>query len=169
MAPASGNTFAFTLPVGQGTWSTQTHNIVANASTAPSATVPLVVSIAPVCGLSNLTITIANPPANVRTNGQHTIEDDVTIRVTRSSLTVCAAPTVTVTPGLSGPPGSATDLTTPKTMRNVGATNGSCDAITCEWVIRSGQRDWHPGPVNRTVTVAASGATATGTLTLTYG
>ena len=71
MSSSGGNTFTFTLPVGQGTWATQTYNVVANASSAPSATIPLVVSDAPVCALSNLTIT-SDPPADVKTNGQHT-------------------------------------------------------------------------------------------------
>ena len=62
----------------------------------------------------------------------------MTIRVTRSSLTVCSVPTVTVTPGNSGPAGSPTDLTTPKTMRNVGSHHGQLQRLTCEWVIASG-------------------------------
>jgi len=163
MGAAGGNSFTWTLPVGQGTWASQTYSMVANANGGATASIPLVVSSTPTCALTNLTVTPST--ANVKNNGQREIQTPVTIRVTRSSLSVCAVPTISVTPGSSG--SGANDLTIPRPMRNVGTT-AVCSGLTCEWVIASGTQDWFPGPANRIVTATASGSTLTQALTLIF-
>jgi Flp pilus assembly protein TadG len=163
MAAAGGNSFTWTLPVGQGSWTSQTYTMVANANGGATATIPVVVSDAPVCTLSNLTVSPST--ASVKKNGQEDIETTVTIRVTRNNLApVCAVPTVQVPPGNSGE--GSSDLTTPRQMRNV-STTAVCTNVTCEWVIPAGADNWYPASGARTVAVTASGSTLTATLNLT--
>ena len=104
-------------------------------------------------------------------NGQQDIEDTVTISVTRNSLAACSVPTITVTPGEQRARWIADRLTSPRHMHNVGSPREAAPALTCEWVIANGTRNWAPArggfPSTRTVTVTASGSTVTGTLTLT--
>lgn len=164
MTFVSGTDYTFTMPAGQGTWTPATYTVTANANGGASRDISLVVSDPATCSLSNLTISPGT--ASVKKTGQQEIQTTVTITVTRSSTSICAVPTVTVTPGNSGPSGSSTDLTTPKSMFNPGTTN-ACTGLTCEYVIASGTRNWMPAPSNRTVTVTASGSTVTGTLSLT--
>lgn len=162
MNPAGANAFTFVLPANQGSWSNGDHTIVANANDGATASIGLTVTNPPQCALTNLDIT----PSTASVNGAGKIQTTVTITIARNSLTLCEVPTVTVTPGNSGPSGEPTDLTTPKTMHNPGTT-ADCTSLTCEWVIASDTWNWAPAPSQRTVTVTASGATASGTLNLT--
>lgn len=164
MVGGGGNNFTFPMPASQGTWTAGTYTIVASAAGGATRNITLIVSDPPVCTLSNLTISPST--ASVKKTGQEEILTTVTITVTRSSTSVCAVPTVTVTPGASGPSGSSTDLTTPKSMFNPG-TAVACSGVTCEYVIANGTRNWMPAPSSRTVTATASGSTLTGTLNLT--
>jgi hypothetical protein len=152
------------MPATQGSgWTAQTYTVTAAVAGGGGDTEPitLVVSNAPVCALSNLTVSPGTAP--VKQTGQEDIQAKVIIRVDRSSLTACGVPTVSVTPGNSGP---GTGLTTPKTMHNVGSA-AACTALTCEWVIPDKDDNWLPAPSTRTVTVTASGQTLTATLSLT--
>lgn len=156
MSSAGGNDFTFTLPVGQGSWPSATYTVVANADDGATGSAAFIVSAAPVCTLTNLEVSPST--ATVRTTGNKDIRTTVTISVTRSSTTICAVPTVTVTPGASGPAGTSTDLTTPKSM--------SCSGQLCTYRIQRGTKSWYPAKGVRTVTVTASGSTVTATLTL---
>lgn len=147
MASAGGNSFTFTLPVGQGTWPAQTYVITANASGGASATISLIVSSASVCTLANLTIT--PNPAAIKTNGQ--VGDGFTISVNRSSSTACVAPVVTVSA-----PSSLT-----------GGQPMSCSGLTCTLVVAKNTGGWGGTPGTRTVTATASGSTVSTPLTLT--
>ncbi|MFZ6003848.1 MAG: TadE/TadG family type IV pilus assembly protein [Actinomycetota bacterium] len=157
MSLVSGTSYRFTMPAGQGTWTASTYTVTASA-TGTTTAITLVVSdpVIP-CVLSNLLISPSSAP--VRRTGNQDIRRRVRITVTRSSTVLCAVPSITVTPGASGPAGTATDLTTPKAM--------VCSGVSCEYTIANGTRNWMPAPSTRIVTVTSSGTTVTGTLTLT--
>ena len=94
--PSGGNSFTFTLPTtgrARGRRDPHDHATASNGG-GDTENDRLVVSNAP-------DVHPDEPhrpnPADVKSKGQH--GPDVTIRVTRSSVTVCAVPTVTVTPG----------------------------------------------------------------------
>jgi hypothetical protein len=155
MSLVTGTTFRFTVAASQGTWSAQTYLVTVTASGGATAPIGFIVSDQPACMLTNLLITPSSAP--VKKNGQEEIEATVVITVVRTLA--CATPTVTVTPGASGPAGGGADLTTPKPM--------SCVGLACQYVIPSGTRNWYPDSGVRTVTVMAGLSMVSGQLTLT--
>jgi hypothetical protein len=166
MTLQSGSTYTFTMPAGQGAgWTSKTYTVPVSVNAGATAAIGLVVSNAPVCSLSNLSVSPSS--ASVKPNGQKEILAQVTITVARNSTSVCAVPTVTVTPGASGE-GTA-DLTSPQEMWNP-TTTATCTGLVCEYRILKDARGWAPTvPSTRTVTVTASGSTLTSTLNLVSG
>ncbi len=149
MTLVSGNDFRFTMPAGQGTWTAATYTIVANASGGATQNISLIVSDPPVCTLFGLTMS-PNPLA-VASTGK--ISSALTITVQRSSTTVCAVPTVSI----SAPSGTGSGAMT-------------CTGLTCTRTVAKNNSGWGTGAAGtRTVTVTASGATVSGTLNVTCG
>jgi hypothetical protein len=109
------------------------------------------VSNAPVCALTNLTV--SSNPAAIKSNGQN--KDDLTISVTRSSTNnaVCAVPNVTVS---AASPATASGATT-------------CVGTLCTRSINKNTDGWGTAPGQRTVTATSSGSTIQITLNLVAG
>jgi hypothetical protein len=154
MVSAGGTAFTYTVGTAQGSWSAQTYTLTVTGNGGATGTIGFIVSDQPPCSVSNLSISPSSAP--VKSNGQQEIQTDVTITVTRTAA--CGIPTVSVTPGNSGPTGGTTDLTTPKAM--------TCTGLSCSYLIANGTRNWMPKGA-RTVTVTSGTSTVTGTLTLT--